>query len=570
MRDTKESWFTKLFGQKINNLRITPLSTKIILVFTAIILVSNFSSNYINLIFNRVEQTHLLRELLIKDLKEMYTFAGNQYQIYSFNNDLQASLQAIDKKAENEFQNKKSVFLAVQVDGKLLVEASHLSKHGSFEDNNTLEFLKQNLTEGNKEGSLYFNYDGSRYFGIYKYNSNWQAFLIRAEELREFHQRTNIIFLTVSIIIILLTLISAAIGVWILRHLMRYIKVITNSIIQMTQKQVLETIPLKDASLDDITFLGMTFNSLAATINNLLFIFRKFVNKDIALKAYQEKRVRLEGHQRELTMLFSDIKGFTMITETLGTDIIRLLNLHYDSAIREIIAKNGVIGSIIGDALLAVFGAMEEIQNKSYDALMAAFKVQEVAQGLRDEMEARKVALQKQKKRLSAVERRVYKAVLLEVGVGIDGGHVFYGNIGSYERMTNTVIGDTVNSASRLEGLTRVYKVPIIISQYVKDEIEKEVPEHEFMFVELDTVQVKGKTIGKKVYWPIVKSNITKKMEKELQTFQEALPLYYEGNWKKALPLMKGISSGFADVFVERMSGRKPKDWKGIWAMTIK
>ena len=73
-----------------------------------------------------------------------------------------------------------------------------------------------------------------------------------------------------------------------------------------------------------------------------------------------------------------------------------------------------------------------------------------------------------QTRNLTEAEERVFKAVLLDVGVGIDGGTVFYGNIGSDEHMTNTVIGDNVNSASRLEGLTRVYHLPVIVSDFIR------------------------------------------------------------------------------------------------------
>jgi len=82
-------------------------------------------------------------------------------------------------------------------------------------------------------------------------------------------------------------------------------------------------------------------------------IFRTFVTQDLVQRAYKEGEIRLEGSQQELTILFSDIKGFTYMTETLGNDIINLLNLHYDQAIREIHSHNGIVGSIIGDALLA-------------------------------------------------------------------------------------------------------------------------------------------------------------------------------------------------------------------------
>lgn len=206
--------------------------------------------------------------------------------------------------------------------------------------------------------------------------------------------------------------------------------------------------------------------------------------------------------------------------------------MHYDRAIREIVRYNGAIGSIIGDAILAMFGTMEETsdENKSFSAVMTAYELQAVAESLRQHMSKKKKELMNKKGKLSSDEEKVYKAVLLEIGVGIDGGEVFYGNIGSYVRMTNTVIGDNVNSASRLEGLTRVYKVPVICSEYIRDDIENNVQNSHFTFVEIDTVQVKGKTEGKKVFWPIPPAYMNKVLEKQIKIFDAALVLYYDNH----------------------------------------
>ena len=101
-------------------------------------------------------------------------------------------------------------------------------------------------------------------------------------------------------------------------------------------------------------------------------------------------------------------------------------------------------------------------------------------------------------------------------GVGIDGGQVFYGTLGSYVRMTNTVIGDNVNAASRLEGLTRVYKIPVICSKFVMEDIKNNVADHGIEFHEIDTVQVKGKTTGKKVFWPITNELYTDDLKNQM------------------------------------------------------
>lgn len=565
--------FKQIFGEKINKTRITPLTTKIIIIFAVFILVSNLASNYINLTYNRTGLIKFIRELLIRDLKEIYTICNTQYEIYQYNNDLQDSVANIERNALGQFKNEKSVFLGIREDGSIVFQASKYPKSPRFSDQKTLSLMRESRKQGVLEGSLPFDFNGDTYFGLYKYHPKWEAYLIRGEEYNEFYAESTRIFQNISLIIIIITLFTAILGAVILNHITRFVRIITDRIMEMTRNQQLEIIDLKGATNDNITFLGMAFNSLSSTINNLLFIFRKFVNRDIAEKAYQEREVRLEGRELELAILFSDIKRFTFITETLGNDIIKLLNAHYDLTIKEIIKNNGIIGSIIGDALLAVYGVFnEDGVNKSYQAVLSAFKIQEIAASLREKMRQKYEQIINEKGVLSEAEERVYQAVLIEVGVGIDGGNVFYGTIGSYERMTNTVIGDSVNSSSRLEGLTRIYNVPIIISSYIKEEIEGSTPDHGLIFVELDTVLVKGKTVGAKIYWPIRREtyNANFELRNAIRNFSQALSLYYAGDWSKAHRIFCEIPFAFAEVFKERTRAECPEEWDGIWRMASK
>jgi class 3 adenylate cyclase len=568
----KNTFSEFLLGKKVGTARVVPLSTKILLVFVIFILASNFVSNYINLVLNQGELIQSMKQLLIKDLKEIYLFCNNQREIYEFNKNMDMAVSNIETRSLNTFKNKKSVLFGIRPDGTFMFQGSKIEKASIFEDQNALQAMIASGTNISTEGALNFSFHGESYLGIYKYNPKWGVYLVRAEEMNEFNEPSQQIFLNIALIIAIITLVSMIVGVFIIQRLTHFIGQITNSIMAMSDNQQLDFVDIKKAPNDDITFLGMAFNSLSTTINNLLLIFRKFVNKDIVRKAYDEKEVRLEGKQLELTMLFTDIKSFTYITETLGTDIIKLLNIHYDRAIREIVNLDGIIGSIIGDALLAVYGVIDEMQmNKSLKAVLSGYKIQEVAEMLRLEMHKRKEEIIRTKGALTELEEKVYKAVLLEVGVGIDGGLVFYGNIGSYVRMTNTVIGDNVNAASRLEGLTRVYKVPVICSKYVKDEIEKTSSKFGITFVELDTVQVKGKTEGVTVYWPIPQDRMTKEIQDNIKIFSDALKDYYKGDWVKANEKFVKVDLALAEVFKDRTQKKiPPSNWSGIWTMTTK
>jgi len=567
--------FEAVFGVKVNNTRVFPVIVKIILIFTLFILVSNLATNYINLQLNRSLLIKQMKDLIVKDLKAAFTFCNNQYEIFQFNEDLNESMKAIEDKGIAEFKKgrKKSVLLGFQDDGKMVFQASYIPKTATFTDKKILDRLNDYKNARQIiEGFISFYFNDEEYFGYYRYNSKWKAYVLRAEEFNEFYKESAALFRNITIGIIIITLLCGVVGVFILRYILRFIRIITNEIMNMVNSQQLRIIDLKNAPNDDITYLGVAFNSLSSTIDNLVVIFKKFVNKDIANKAYREGFIRLEGSEKDLTILFTDIKSFTYITETLGSDIIKLLNLHYNEAINQIMEQDGIIGSIIGDALLAVFGALDEGHgNKSYQAITSAYKVQEVAEILRINMYKKKEEISRKKGGLNQIEKKIFKAVLLEVGVGIDGGNVFYGNIGAVDRMTNTVIGDNVNAASRLEGLTRVYRVPVICSEYVMNDVMNNMKGHGIHFLEIDTVQVKGKTTGKKVFWPIPDELMDEDMGKNIDNFKKGLDLYYKGNWNKAYQFFNKCSIPVAEEFKDRTKNhKKPSNWNGIWEMKTK
>ena len=556
--------------KKVGKTKIIPLGLKILLIAIFLILLSNFATNFISLQLSQRQIINLSNTIMVAQLKELYTNSSNQYQIYTYSNDRNEAFKVMKEVAASGFENPHSIAMGFDTSGKISILSSNSQKMAisNFSDKEALSELNAKYKEGIREGSLSFNLLDGEYFGIYKWQPDWNMYLVRAEKRSDISANTRRVFSFTSIIILCLTVLFVIIGYIIINKEFAQLHAFTQDLFDMQKKKQLGLIDISKASNDDITYMAASFNSLSSSVNNLLHTFQKFVSKDVVAKAYSEQEVLLEGTQQELTMLFSDIKSFTYRTETLGNDIIDVLNVHYNKVINKVHVNNGVIGSIIGDAILAVYGTLGSQNPKSLDAVISAWDITRVTANLRAAMIEKRAEIEKTRN-LTESEEKIFKAVLLDVGVGIDGGNVFYGNIGSNEHMANTVIGDNVNSASRLEGLTRIYHLPVIVSGYIKDEVEK--VSQRYRFFEIDTVQVKGKTEGKKIYFPFDCQEMDNDLLTKYELFEEGLTLYYQGEWKKAVTIFKSCELDVTEVFLERMGTQEaPEDWRGIWTMTTK
>lgn len=562
---------------RVGKTRIIPIGLKILLIFICLILLSNFATNYISLQLSQRQIINLSNTIMVEQLKELYNNSANQYQIYKYSGNKQDSNASMQKVAEQGFTNPNSVALGVRVDGEIQWASGNNPEvfWSHFNDNIALDKINGDLTSGISEGSISFrNFDGD-YFGVYKFQDDWNHYIIRAEKRSDLATNNRRVYLYTSLLIVGLTLLFIVIGYIILNKEFAMLKSFTDDLIEMQGKKQLELIDISKAPNDDVTYMAASFNNLSTQVNNLLGTFQKFVSKDIVAKAYSGKDVGLEGSQRELTMLFSDVKSFTYRTETLGNDIIEVLNVHYNRVIHNVHENGGIVGSIIGDAILAIYGTMDCKMSKSYNSVVSAWDITRATAGLREEMQKRRTVIEAERA-LTESEERVFKAVMVDVGVGVDGGNVFYGTIGRNDvtdpkqaHMANTVIGDTVNSASRLEGLTRIYHIPVVVSEYIKDEVSKE--SQRYKFFEIDTVQVKGKTQGKKIFFPFDTEDMDAALLDKYAVYEDGLKAYYDGDWKTARKFFKDCELDVAEVFLERMGNKAaPEDWSGIWTMTTK
>lgn len=564
------------FFSRVGKTRIIPIGLKMLLIFIILVLLSNFITNFISLQLTQRQIIDLNNTIMVSQLKELYTTSSNQFQIYSYSGNRDESIDAMCKVARTGFANPNSVAMGVTADGGLefFADANELAVFPSF-DASALKLINENRHEGVEEGSISFTSPYGDYFGVYKYQDDWGYYIIRAELRSDLKEANYRIYGIISALIIIFTFLFVAAGYITIRREFRPLRSFTDDLIEMQKKKQLALIDISKAPNDDVTYMAASFNSLSMQVNNLLDTFQKFVSKDIVAKAYAGRDVGLEGKQRDLAMLFSDVKSFTYRTETLGNDIIEVLNVHYNRVIHNVHENSGIVGSIIGDAILAIYGTLDSKRSKAYNAVISAWNITKATAELRQEMQARREEIEKTRK-LTESEERVFQAVMVDVGVGIDGGKVFYGTIGRNDfedprqsHMTNTVIGDTVNSASRLEGLTRIYHIPVVVSESIKDEVSAETARYKF--IEIDTVQVKGKTKGKKIYFPFDTNEMDEGLLEQYGKFEEGLKAYYDGDWKTARKIFKGLELDVTQVFLERMGTKgAPADWSGIWAMTTK
>lgn len=262
------------------------------------------------------------------------------------------------------------------------------------------------------------------------------------------------------------------------------------------------------------------------------------------------EKLKLGGSRRKITVLFSDIAGFTSISEKLHPETLaNMLNQYLSHMTRVIFDHKGVLDKYIGDAIMAFWGAPIEEKDQALLACQTALEMQEQMTIFRKEWA---------KKNFSN----------FGVRIGINTGDMIVGNMGSDMRFDYTIIGDNVNLGSRLEGINNLYGTSIIMSEFTYNEVKEKVYARM-----LDTVVVKGKKKGVNIYELRGLGNATKKEQEFLSDFQEARLLYQDGSFKRALEQFKELRNKYPEdlpiqVYITRCLGlikKRPKDWDGIY-----
>jgi len=280
--------------------------------------------------------------------------------------------------------------------------------------------------------------------------------------------------------------------------------------------------------------------------------------------ARSPEKLVLGGEERRMTILFSDVRGFTTISEHYKHDpqgLTRLMNRFLTPLTNAIIERNGTIDKYIGDAIMAFWNAPLDDPQQESNACEAAL-----------EMLARADKLNQEFKREADLNGGKYMP--LNVGIGLNTGPCVVGNMGSDFRFNYSVLGDTVNVASRLEARTKDYRVPIVIGAQTEQQAKEK-----FATMEIDRIQVKGKTEPETVFTVLGRAELRR--DSNFQELRELtarmLRSYREQDWARAIETIElcrkaaerfGIAALY-DMYAERVEAFRrdppPPDWNGVY-----
>ncbi|MHB1053907.1 MAG: CHASE2 domain-containing protein [Thiobacillus sp.] len=285
-------------------------------------------------------------------------------------------------------------------------------------------------------------------------------------------------------------------------------------------------------------------------------LFGQYVPPELAAEMSQDPaHYTMDGQSRDMTVLFSDIRGFTNFSENLSpAELAEVLNAYLSTMTHIVQHQRGTIDKYIGDAIMAFWNAPVDLTDHASRAVQTALEMQAALPQLNQEFAA-----------------RGWPDV--QIGVGANTGRMSVGNMGSEFRMSYTVMGDAVNLGSRLEGITKQYGVGILVTQTT---VEAD-PVHVFM--KIDDVRVKGKETPVAIYEPLgSKVDLDSVVKQNATDFEAAFAHYQKQDWDAAEAALRALNEcaprKLYDIYLERIAHFREAppsaDWDGVFVYTTK
>lgn len=276
-------------------------------------------------------------------------------------------------------------------------------------------------------------------------------------------------------------------------------------------------------------------------------------------------KLKLGGETRDLTVMFTDIRSFTSISESMTPEaLIQMMN-DFLTPMSDLVMENrGTIDKYMGDAMMAFWNAPLDDENHARNACLTALKMNKALEPINEKI-------------IEDAEKEGHAPQLLEAGIGINTGRASVGNMGSRQRFAYSALGDTVNLASRLEGQTKQYGVRILIGEHTKNQAP------EFATLELDLIRVKGKIEPERIYVLLGTAEMaqTDYFKDWKVKHEDMLRAYRDMKWDKAMKLAEDCQNiskegmtGYYNVMLLRLNEMKAtppkKGWDGIFVATAK
>jgi adenylate cyclase len=307
-------------------------------------------------------------------------------------------------------------------------------------------------------------------------------------------------------------------------------------------------------------FLSFLLIFLAVSISNYFFegqeksfirsAFGHYVSPRVVNQLIENpSELSLKGEQKNLTVLFSDIRGFTTISEQMSSEqLSSFMNEYLTTMSNCIIEHGGTVDKFIGDAIMAIWGAPLDDKGHALHALRAAMSMMEQLKKARKDYARRGLPV-------------------IDIGIGINTGIMSVGNFGSHERFDYTVMGDNVNLASRLEGANKDYGTNIIVSEFTKNELGAQ-----FFCRFVDKVRVKGKNKAVVIYEPLIEGTPDDDLIREVEAFEKATVDYRNQKLHEAREVIEGLYRKnplrLYAIYLHRINAYlknpPPADWDGV------
>jgi adenylate cyclase len=286
----------------------------------------------------------------------------------------------------------------------------------------------------------------------------------------------------------------------------------------------------------------------------------RYMSEEVAEQLLKQGGSKIGGDKKEVSILFSDIRSYTTLTENMSSEeVVNMLNEYFESMVEAVFKNKGTLDKYIGDAIMSVFGSPLPLEDHAWKAVQTAIEMRH---------------------RLTAFNQPRIAANLpiIKIGIGINSGEVISGNIGSSRRMEHTAIGDAVNLGSRLESASKQYGVDIIISESTYQECQDKI-----ITRDLDWVKVKGKNEAVHIYElvDLVGEEIPEAKKQSIDHYHQGRKYYLNKEFEKAIAeftqaeMLRGEDKA-SRKHIERCQQfieNPPSDaeWEqGIWTLTDK